>query len=85
MKTISVSQLKARLSENLRLVEGGETVVVLDHKRAVAKLAPMDTGSKTLTFVRRAVRPFDFLAHDPIGEIDPLLYLEAERADRESP
>ena len=85
MKTISVSQLKARLSENLRLVEGGETVVVLDHKRAVAKLEPMDTESMTVTIARRAVRPFDFLEHDPIGDIDPLLYLEAERADPESP
>ena len=85
MKTISVSQLKARLSENLRLVEGGETIVVLDHKRPVASINPFPRDSNAIVYVRKATRPFDFRAHKPISSIDPLILLEAERADRELP
>lgn len=40
MKNTPVSQLKARLSEYLRKVKGGESVVVTDHGQAIAKLIP---------------------------------------------
>jgi prevent-host-death family protein len=43
MKTISVSELKARLSENLRIVKAGEEVLVTERGRAVAVLAPPPT------------------------------------------
>jgi prevent-host-death family protein len=38
--TVSVSQLKAKLSEHLRRVKAGEQVIVTDRGRAVAVLAP---------------------------------------------
>ena len=44
MTSISVSQLKARLSEYLRLVEGGNTLVVTDRGTPVAMVAPLPTG-----------------------------------------
>ncbi len=40
MKSVGVKQLKSRLSEYLRLVRSGETVVVTDRDEAVAELRP---------------------------------------------
>lgn len=45
MKTISVSELKARLSENLRLVAEGEEVLVTDRGVPVARLVPLAAGT----------------------------------------
>jgi len=38
---VSISELKARLSEHLRLVKGGEEVLVTERGRAVAVLGPV--------------------------------------------
>lgn len=40
MATISVTELKARLSEQLRRVKRGESLVVTERGRAVARLVP---------------------------------------------
>jgi antitoxin (DNA-binding transcriptional repressor) of toxin-antitoxin stability system len=40
MKIASVSQLKSRLSEFLRLVRGGDSIMVMDRGRPVALLGP---------------------------------------------
>jgi antitoxin (DNA-binding transcriptional repressor) of toxin-antitoxin stability system len=40
MKTVGVEQLKARLSEYVRLVRAGETVLVTEHDEVVAELRP---------------------------------------------
>ena len=44
MSSISVSQLKARLSECLRLVRGGNTLVVTDRGTPVAIVSPLPPG-----------------------------------------
>lgn len=36
MRTIAVTEFKAKLSENLRLVEEGEILTITDHNRSVA-------------------------------------------------
>lgn len=41
MVRVSVSELKARLSEHIRRVKGGEEVLVTERGRAVAVLAPI--------------------------------------------
>ncbi len=41
MVKVSVSELKARLSEHLRRVKGGEEVIVTERGRAVAVLSPV--------------------------------------------
>ena len=41
MVKVSVSELKARLSEHIRRVKGGEQVLVTERGRAVAVLAPV--------------------------------------------
>jgi len=40
MKAVGVKQLKARLSEYLRLVRAGETVLVTDRDEVIAELRP---------------------------------------------
>ncbi|MGO9605611.1 MAG: type II toxin-antitoxin system Phd/YefM family antitoxin [Candidatus Binataceae bacterium] len=40
MRSVGVKQLKSRLSEYLRLVRGGETVLVTDRDEVVAELRP---------------------------------------------
>jgi antitoxin (DNA-binding transcriptional repressor) of toxin-antitoxin stability system len=40
MKAVGVKQLKARLSEYLRLVRSGETVLITDRDEVVAELRP---------------------------------------------
>jgi antitoxin (DNA-binding transcriptional repressor) of toxin-antitoxin stability system len=40
MKAVGVKQLKARLSEYLRLVRAGETVLITDREEVVAELRP---------------------------------------------
>ncbi|MDD4933862.1 MAG: type II toxin-antitoxin system Phd/YefM family antitoxin [Methylacidiphilaceae bacterium] len=40
MKAVGVKQLKAKLSEYLRLVRGGDTILVTDRDEVVAELRP---------------------------------------------
>lgn len=40
MRSVSVSEAKAKLSELLRAAERGETVLIVRHGRAVARLTP---------------------------------------------
>ncbi len=41
-KRVGVAQLKAHLSEHLRAVEDGETLIVLNHNRPVARIVPYE-------------------------------------------
>ena len=41
MRQVGIAELKSRLSEFLRLVQGGESIAVLDRHRAVAQIVPM--------------------------------------------
>jgi antitoxin (DNA-binding transcriptional repressor) of toxin-antitoxin stability system len=41
MKQVGIAELKSRLSEFLRIVQGGESIAVLDRNRAVAQIVPM--------------------------------------------
>jgi prevent-host-death family protein len=44
MTTVSVARLKARLSEFLAIVRGGDDVVITDRGRPVALLTALDPG-----------------------------------------
>lgn len=41
MKQVRIAELKARLSEYLRAVRGGETIAVLDRETLVAEIIPV--------------------------------------------
>lgn len=41
MRQVKIAELKDRLSEHLRAVEGGAEVVVMDRNRAIARIVPL--------------------------------------------
>ena len=56
MKSLSFTEFRKRASEILSLVESGETVRVLRHGKAIAKIIPADDGGKTLSWKRPGLR-----------------------------
>ena len=45
MKAVRIAELKARLSEYLRAVRRGETIVVLDRETRVAEIVPVRSAN----------------------------------------
>ena len=41
MKQVGIAELKSRLSEFLRVVQGGESIAVHDRNRAIAHIVPI--------------------------------------------
>jgi prevent-host-death family protein len=41
MKQVRIAELKAKLSEFLRVVQGGESIAVLDRNTAIAQIVPI--------------------------------------------
>jgi prevent-host-death family protein len=62
MKAVGIADLKARLSEYLRLVRKGRTLTVLDRGTPVARIVPC---APEAVEVRRAVRPLRDLVRPP--------------------
>ena len=48
MRAVGLKALKNRLSEYVRLVAGGETILVTDRERVVAELVPPRSGRSEL-------------------------------------
>lgn len=76
METISVSQLKTHLSAELKRIESGIALTVVDHKRPVAVLSPI---RDEVTFVREAERRYEYVPFEPLVVGDPLELLNEER------
>lgn len=84
MTRIRVGALKDRLSETLRAVENGASVIVTDRERPIALLSPiLDEEGVTLL---PATQPFTKVRDRKIsklrGPIDSLALLRAERGTR---
>ena len=56
MKSLSFTEFRKRASEILTLVEKGETVRVVRHGKAVAKIIPVETEEKTPSWKRPGLR-----------------------------
>jgi len=52
LNTVGVRELKASLSEHLRRVANGESIVVTDRGRAVARLVPADFSEGLVRLLR---------------------------------
>jgi len=78
METISVSKLKAHLSAELKRIEGGLVLTVLDHKRPVAKLSPIQEEH---IFLREASHRYEYEVLTPLITEDPIRYLDEERKE----
>ncbi len=81
MKTVGIADLKARLSEHLRLVRKGRTLTVVDRDTPVARLVPYTTEALE---VRRATRrPKDLVVPPaPASRTDSLAALLEDRRRR---
>ena len=60
MRTVGIKALKNELSEYIRVVAAGETVLVTDRNRVVAELVPPAAG--------RSVTPADALLADAVRQ-----------------
>jgi prevent-host-death family protein len=86
MKTVRVAELKARLSEYLRLVRKGHSVTVLDRDTPIARIVPMEPQGAGLT-VRKPTSKVPYwkipLPPPYRGKIDIVqLLLEERQVDR---
>lgn len=79
-RTVKVATLKARLSEYLRAVRSGRTVVVCDRDTPVARLVPY-TPEGSVLMVREPTRALHAVAlPKPLGKrVDSLSALLEER------
>lgn len=57
MKHVRIAELKDRLSEHLRAVEGGAEVVVMDRNRPIARIVPIPSPGKRVR-VNEPIRDF---------------------------
>lgn len=80
METISVSKLKAHLSGELKKVQRGATLIVLDHNHPVAELVP--ASNREALFVREAQQAYKYEKLPPLVSGDLMKTLEEERSDR---
>ena len=83
MKRVRIAELKARLSEHLRQVRGGETYTVMDRETPVARLLPYGGEAEPLRVrkpLRRVPSPHDVPLPPPLKlDIDPVALLLEER------
>lgn len=79
METISISALKTHLSAELKKVQRGIRLVVVDHKHPVAVIEPVQDAP---LFVREASEPYIYTKLEPLISKDSLVYLEQERGDK---
>ncbi len=78
METISVSKLKTHLSAELRRIESGLVLTVVDHKRPVATLSPIREEN---VFAREATCRYEYSSLTPLIDADVMRFLEEERKD----
>ncbi len=78
METISVSQLKTHLSAELKRIEGGLVLTVVDHKRPVATLAPI---LEDVMLVREPICRYEYQPLSALIGEDPVAMLDEERKE----
>lgn len=78
MNTIAIAELKAHLSAELKKVRAGATLLIMDRKQPVARIIPLNSGLK---LSKRASRSPQWIDYEPLLQTDPLVALDAERAE----
>jgi len=86
MERVTVAELKAKLSEYLRRVEGGEPIVVVRHGTPVARLEQIAGAHLSVRPPRKPTGAW-WTVKGPRVDLDRdiLEYLAEERADRPVP
>ncbi len=86
MKSVGTADLKAHLSEYLRVVRQGQTITVLDGRQPIARLIPIDDVAQGLVVRRPAGSLHDIPLPGPTRASEDVLDdLLAERGDRRRP
>ena len=83
-KEVGVAELKSHLSEYLRQVRGGESIVILDRDRPIARLVPYEEENIPL-IVRKATGDHrEWVAPPPLdlGGLDAVEILLELRGER---
>jgi prevent-host-death family protein len=79
-KTVSIAELRARLSAYLRAVRKGQHVTVFDRDGPVARLVPYEEAGGALVVRRARHALHDFRLPAPVKRpVDSLAALRAER------
>jgi antitoxin (DNA-binding transcriptional repressor) of toxin-antitoxin stability system len=78
METIAIAELKAHLSEHVRKAAAGARIVILDHKRPVAMMTPLQ---EEIQIAKPASGTYRCPALTPLVDKDPLAVLLEERGD----
>jgi antitoxin (DNA-binding transcriptional repressor) of toxin-antitoxin stability system len=82
MKGIGIAELKARLSEHLRLVRKGRTLIVLDRDTPVARIVPYAAEPIEVRRASRRLRDLPPPPPPPSGATDSLTVLLDDRRRR---
>jgi antitoxin (DNA-binding transcriptional repressor) of toxin-antitoxin stability system len=80
MKTMSVSELKAHFCAELKTINAGEGIIVLDHNHPVAQVIPYKPKEKI--GIRAPQKLYDFKNYSPLLEGDSLAPLLEDRGRR---
>jgi prevent-host-death family protein len=81
MSDVGIAELKARLSEHLRLVRNGGTVTVLDRDTPIARIVPYATQPLEVRKAKRRLRDVK-LPPRPSKRTDSVAILVDERRRR---
>ena len=86
MKKVRVAELKSRLSEHLRAVKRGQTILVLERDSPIAHITPLESKASPLVVRPRAARALP-LAEIPLPaplklKTDIVALLAQERGER---
>lgn len=83
MITVGTSEPRAHLGEHLHSVRGGETIIVLDRREAIARIVPMGTHHHPLSVRPARGHLQDVALLGPICPRDDLVVQwEEERKER---
>jgi prevent-host-death family protein len=94
MRTVNIGDLKARLSAHIRIVRGGEEVLVCDRNQPVARIVPCpleDLSEQERRLVARGIlapplkkRPVPASWPEPPGNVSDKAMEQVWREERES-
>lgn len=76
MKEARVAELKAKLSEYLRMVRKGQIVTVYDRNEPIARVVPYAPAGPLV--VQEAVRKYPTLADIPLAPLPPPARLDVD-------
>lgn len=78
-RTIAIAELKAHLSAEIKRAGKGEAIIILDHKKPVARLSGLETSVK---YTQRSKKIFEWKEFKPLLAAERLqAVIDAERSD----